>query len=179
MFDSDPNLAILRRVAKKDSTSFEQLYSATSGILFSVAMKMLQNKDLAEEVLQETYVQIWHSASEYQTGRGKVLTWMVSILRYRVLDLIRYNKVRKSEADATPSEDIALEDDNEFLQLNEKELLSRCLGELEGEQHQAIFLAYFKGMSHGEVTTHMDKPLGTIKAWIRRGLQSLQRCLSA
>lgn len=168
-------LRLLREVAKGNQQAFNELYAKTSGQLFAVALKMLRNRESAEEALQEAYVSIWYKADFYKEGTGTVLTWLVSIVRYRALDMLRSKKVRKEEE---LSDDVVGElkaaDQTESQYSIE---IEHCMNELELQQRQAIHLAYFNGLSHSEVKEHLSLPLGTIKSWIRRGLTSLQRCL--
>jgi RNA polymerase sigma-70 factor (ECF subfamily) len=171
-------LALLKKVANGNQQAFNELYSLTSGQLLAVALKMLKNRDSAEEAVQEAYVSIWYKADYYKEGQGTVLTWMVSIVRYRVLDMLRSKKVRKE--DSLSDEDMLEFDspgtnESEVPQYNIK--IENCMNELEQQQRQAIHLAYFNGLTHSEVMAHLGLPLGTIKSWIRRGLTSLQRCL--
>lgn len=168
---------LLCETAEGKKASFARLYKITSGQVYAVVLKMLQNRALAEEATQDAYIKIWHNAGSYQRSKGTVLTWMISIARYRALDLIRHHKVRK---------ETSLEDDDQHigsttamaLPTSENQKLEQCMDELDHQQRQAIHLAYFGGLSHQEVVAHLSSPLGTIKSWIRRGLQSLQRCLS-
>ena len=97
MIDKDALLVLLSATAQGDKQAFTNLYNTTSGQLFAVSLKMLGRRELAEEVLQEAYVKIWHNAAEYQHGKGAVLTWMISIVRYRALDMLRYQKMRKED----------------------------------------------------------------------------------
>jgi RNA polymerase sigma factor (sigma-70 family) len=160
------------------ATGFTHLYNATSSQLFAVSLKMLGRRELAEEALQEAYVKIWHNAAEYQHGKGAVLTWMISIVRYRALDMLRYQKVRKedqiSEEYELPAPDLLIDNGPEV----NKSKLDNCMGELGAQQKQAIHLAYYNGLSHHEVVGYLDIPLGSIKSLIRRGLQKLHRCLA-
>ncbi|MFD2821304.1 sigma-70 family RNA polymerase sigma factor [Paraglaciecola chathamensis] len=173
--EQDPMLSLLSATAQGDKKAFAELYQASSKQLYAVSLKMLKRKELAEEALQEAYVRIWHNASQYRTGKGTVLTWMISIARYRALDILRYHSVRKEEA--LSDNQVAVAPSSEPMTETQQGLLEKCMGSLDVQQRQAIHLAYFNGMSHHEVTAHLDLPLGTIKSWIRRGLQSLQRCL--
>lgn len=175
--ENEQHLALLGAIAQGDKKAFSDLYQSTSKQLYAVSLKMLARKELAEEALQEAYVRIWHNASEYRVGKGSVLTWMISIVRYRALDVLRYNNVRKeSEFDENNNFDIeTIEQVSEAEQL----LLDKCLQQLDAKQRQAIYLAYFNGCSHKEVVKHLNNPLGTIKSWIRRGLMSLQSCLTS
>jgi RNA polymerase sigma-70 factor (ECF subfamily) len=166
---------LLKRVAARNEQAFNELYRLTSGQLFAIALKMLKNRDSAEEALQEAYVSIWYKADYYKEGQGTVLTWMVSIIRYRALDILRSKKVRKEE---DLSDDIMDELDATDTTESVYDIkIEGCMNELEQQQRQAIHLAYFNGLSHSEVVDHLGLPLGTIKSWIRRGLTSLQRCL--
>lgn len=175
--EQDNLLVLLSATAQGDKKAFADLYKITSGQLFAVSIKMLGRRELAEEALQEAYVKIWHNASEYQHGKGSVLTWMVSIVRYRALDMLRYHKVRKEDPLAE-GHDFAEEEMDSAGPDVAKTKLDECMGELDPQQKQAIHLAYYNGLSHHEVVGHLDLPLGTIKSWIRRGLQQLQRCLA-
>ena len=97
MMNNSENLHLLGKIATGDRQAFEQLYTATSSQLYAVSLKILGRKDRAEDTLQEAFIRIWHNAGEYTPGRGTVLTWMISIVRYRAFDLIRYHKVRGEE----------------------------------------------------------------------------------
>ena len=137
--DNDKLLALLSATAVGDKQAFADLYQLTSGQLFAVSLNMMGSHALAEEALQEAYVKIWHNASEYQASKGVVLSWMVSIVRYRCLDSLRYNKVRKeqslddeSHAEQTQPFDIEYEGDAELV---------RCIGQLDEKQRQVIHLA--------------------------------------
>ena len=170
-------LKLLSATAQGNKDAFAELYQQTSGKLYAVSLRLLRRQELAEEAVQEAYVRIWHNAGEYQQGQGTVLTWMISIVRYRAFDMLRYAKVRK-EQELGAHEEAFIDTELESLTPAERKLLDECMDELESQQKQAIHLAYFNGLSHQEVVQHMDSPLGTIKSWIRRGLQSLQRCLA-
>ena len=175
MMDNSENLHLLGKIATGDRQAFEQLYTATSSQLYAVSLKILGRKDRAEDTLQEAFIRIWHNAGEYTPGRGTVLTWMISIVRYRAFDLIRYHKVRGEEE--LQGVEFTANDELQVLSTEQKNELDSCLNELETHQQQAIHLAYFRGLTHQEVTRHIESPLGTTKSLIRRGMQSLKRCL--
>lgn len=173
--EHEEHLRLLGKVAAGDRRAFEALYQATSAQLYAVSMKILIRKELAEDAVQEAFIRIWHNASEYKQGRGTVLTWMISIVRYRALDLLRYHKVRKEDE----LDEASFFNEGEISGLSEtdKKQLDFCLDELESNQKQAIHLAYFCGLTHQEVTQHTGSPLGSTKSLIRRGIQLLKRCL--
>lgn len=172
-------LPLLQQTAKGNNKAFEDLYEKTSAQLFAVALTMLKNKEQAEEALQEAYVRIWYKADYYKVGQGTVLTWMVSIVRYRALDMLRHKKVRQVHSDS--QFDAVLADSGDIKNTDSSDIhtdkIHLCMDELSIQQRQAIHLAYFNGFSHSEVVNHLGSPLGSVKSWIKRGLDSLQRCL--
>jgi len=172
--ENDNLLSLLYDTSQGDKHAFSTLYQQTSGKLFAISLNMLSNRAHAEEVLQDAFIKIWHNASEYNSSKGTVISWMISIVRYRSLDALRYNKVRKEQTMGDDDFDIQSVDIN----YDENTKLVNCIEQLEPQQKQAIHLAYYKGLSHSELVDHIESPLGTVKSWIRRGLTQLQRCLT-
>jgi len=173
----DQYFSLLSATSQGNKQAFAKLYRATSGKLFALCLKILGNKTRAEDALQDAFVKIWYNAGEYQIAKGEVLTWMTSIARYRCLDMLRQAKTRKEQSIEEENE-VKDQDDFNDLTYDKHTKLDDCMNELEEQQKQAIHLAYFKGYSHQEVVQHVDSPLGTVKSWIRRGLQQLQGCLT-
>ena len=174
---------LLGQSALKNQRAFGDLYQLTSAKLYGVALRILRRQDWAEEVLQECYVNIWNHAGDYAMAKSAPLTWMTSIVRNRCLDWLR-----RPQAEATGVEyDIAVEawqDDapgpmESLLAASEAAALARCMQQLESKQRQSIMLAFFHGLSHTELARHMQQPLGTVKTWVRRGLERLKGCLGA
>jgi RNA polymerase sigma factor (sigma-70 family) len=172
--ENDNLLSLLYDTSQGDKHAFSTLYQQTSGKLFAISLNMLSNRAHAEEVLQDAFIKIWHNASEYNASKGTVISWMISIVRYRSLDALRYHKVRKEQTMGDDDFDIQSVDVN----YDENTKLVNCIEQLEPQQKQAIHLAYYKGLSHSELVDHIESPLGTVKSWIRRGLTQLQRCLT-
>ncbi len=174
--------ALLARCALGSQAAFAELYRATSPKLFGVALRILRREDWAEEVLQESYVNVWNHAADYAGAKSAPLTWMTSIVRNRCLDWLR----RPQQETAGEEYDIAVEnwrDENpgpmeQLLASSEAAALARCLDKLEGRQRQSIMLAFFHGLSHSELAAHLKQPLGTVKTWVRHGLARLKRCLA-
>lgn len=179
--NEDELAALLFRVRNGDQAAFAQLYQRTSPTLFAVCRHLLSQRELAEEALQEVYVRIWHSAGEYNAARGSVLTWMTSIARYKAIDLHR-KRARRPEAPLTEARLESIEDDLAGpMQLSmaddDAAALKRCLQLLSEAQQRCLNLAFFQGMTHEEMSRRLERPLGTVKSWIRRGLQELKQCL--
>jgi RNA polymerase sigma-70 factor (ECF subfamily) len=174
--------ALLAQCALRNQAAFAELYRATAPKLFGVAIRILRRQDWAEDVLQECYVSIWNHAADYALARSAPLTWMTSIVRNRCLDWLR----RPHPESGSDEYDIVAEawHDEEsgplerLLAAADASALARCMGQLESKQRQTIALAFFHGLSHSELAAHMRQPLGTVKTWVRRGLERLKGCLS-
>lgn len=175
----DDLMRLLVAVSREDRAAFQQLYQSVASRMFGMCLKLAGQRELAEEALQEAFIQIWHRAREYHTDRGSPLGWMMSIARYRTLDLIRSRNVRHN----TGAEHIdRLADggegplDTSLRNAGEARLVG-CLDELTDVQRDSIVLSYYKGFTHDELALALSSPLGTVKSWIRRGLLALKRCL--
>ena len=175
----------LADVARKDADAFRSLYEATSSKLFGFALRILTKRESAEEVLQESFVSIWNNAASYQAGLAAPMTWMTTIVRNKAFDLLRrVDHTVEIDAD-TFDKDVmdALESADPTpiaaLQLTQdSRALAGCMARLEGLHRQAIAMAFYHDMSHSEVADHMKLPIGTVKTWIRRGLERLRVCLN-
>ncbi|MDX1457837.1 MAG: sigma-70 family RNA polymerase sigma factor [Marinobacter sp.] len=177
--EQDRLLQLLAAVAQQDRHAFEALYRDISGRMFGLCLKLAGQRELAEEALQDAFVRIWHHAGEYHSERGTPLSWMLSIARYRTLDLIRARKVRQNSSDQALE---TLADDREgpldhSLMMAGSAALTGCLEELSTSQRDSILLSYYRCLTHEELAETMNTPLGTVKSWIRRGLLALKRCL--
>lgn len=168
----------LQATAQGDKNAFAQLYKATSGKLFAVSLQLLRRRDWAEDVLQDAFVRIWHNAADYHTDKGTVMTWMISITRYRALDLIKTRQFKAEHIELDPDWHPEAEADQDGLG-KEKVKLDDCMSALDAEHRQSIYLAFVNGLTHKEITCHTGAPLGSVKSWIRRGLARLKRCLEA
>jgi RNA polymerase sigma factor (sigma-70 family) len=175
-------------VARQDASAFRSLYEATSPKLFGFVLRILQKRELAEEVLQESFVNIWNNASSYQSSLAAPMTWMTTIVRNRAFDLLRKlsnGQQHDVEIDAEyfDSDVMSALESGEATPLQALELsqdaaaLASCMSRLEALHRQAMALAFYHDLSHSEVAVQMNLPMGTIKTWIRRGLDKLRTCL--
>ena len=180
--DSGELEQLLGRCAAQDPAALEQLYRRVAGILLAVVLRILRQRDLAEDALQDVFVRIWLQSRQYDKIRGRPLAWMISIARYRAIDLMRARRrvVPLSEEDL-PALSIAGDADTGSSSESSRthSALQRCLEILSAPQQRCLLLAYQEGLSHEAVASSLGQPLGTVKSWIRRGLQSLRRCLES
>ena len=171
---------LLARSALGDRRCFEQLYRATSAQLYGLVLRIVKNHDSANEVLQEAYVKIWKRAGDFRADKAKPMTWLGAIARNQAIDLLRRSANQPKGGPAEELDWVADEAPGPEAQTDQtwqNRALRQCLQQLEGEQQQAVLLAYFRGMTHEELADHMQRPLGTVKSWLRRGLQRLKKCL--
>ncbi len=175
-------------VARQDASAFRSLYEATSPKLFGFVLRILQKRELAEEVLQESFINIWNNASSYQSSLAAPMTWMTTIVRNRAFDLLRKlsnGQQHDVEIDAEyfDSDIMSALESGEATPLQALELsqdaaaLASCMSRLEALHRQAMALAFYHDLSHSEVAEQMKLPMGTVKTWIRRGLDKLRTCL--
>jgi RNA polymerase sigma-70 factor (ECF subfamily) len=178
---------LLAACARKDQGAFSRLYQVTAPKLFGVAVRILKREDWAEEVVQDCFVSVWNHAGSYSAGLSAPMTWLTSIVRNRCLDWLRRPNLEVVLAAADDDAEDPLEamaSDNpgpldELARSADARALADCLGRLEAKQRQAIMLAFFDGLSHSELARHMRQPLGTVKTWVRRGLERLKGCLGS
>nr|WP_229426351.1 sigma-70 family RNA polymerase sigma factor [Pseudoduganella violacea] len=171
--------------ASQDALAFRSLYDATAPKLFGFALRILRKRELAEEALQDSFVTIWHAAGSYQSHLAAPMTWMSTIVRNKALDILRrLDEAVEIDASQFDGEVMqAMQDQDakpdDALQLSdEARSLARCLAMLEARQRQAIGMAFFHELSHSEVAQQLTLPAGTVKTWIRRGLEKLKTCLA-
>ncbi len=184
MAQADELERLLSRVALRDQSALEALYSACAGRLNGIARKLVHDPDLANDVLQETFLQIWHKAGEYRRDLGEPMTWMTSILRYRTLDRLRADQREKKrreqyqEVRALFPESQASSPLSELLNEANGARLGLCLNQLELPRRNAILMAYYYGFSREDIASQLEQPVNTIKSWLRRSLVRLSECLA-
>ena len=172
----------LRRIADGDRSAFADFYDQYSGLLFAIALKVLNDGKEAEDVLQEVFMQIWNKAGAYNPLLGKPASWAVTLTRNKAIDRIRAAQRRfrlieqaAVEADVRPDNSPSA---NEKLHGKENaQLIRSVVAALPADQRRAIELAFFSGLTQDEISQQLQEPLGTIKARIRRGMLKLREKL--
>jgi RNA polymerase sigma-70 factor (ECF subfamily) len=171
---------LLARCALRDRAAFVELYHATSANLNGVALRILKNRQWAEEVLLDAYVKVWQHAGDYEVSRGAAMTWLINIVRNGALDVVRRADYR-AHLDPEPVDeetpDHALRPDDAALVSDELARLRRCLARLSDEQRSTVLLVHHEGYTPVEVAQERGLPLGTVKSWVRRGLLALRECM--
>ena len=175
--------ALLKKAGEGDCVSFEKLYDRLSGLVFSIAVRVLSDPSAAEDVVQDVFIRIWDKAAAYDVSRGKPLTWIVTMTRNKAIDRLRsarrrYRLQDELEREAVIDLDPAGKNSSDEMTDSEKAKMVRsAVMKLSENQRRAIELAFFGGMTQTEIATELCEPLGTIKARIRRGMMDLRDLL--
>lgn len=166
-------------VGRKDPEAFEVLYDRHGGAAYSLSYRIVGDRAAAEEVTQEAFISVWRSGARFDSTRGSVRSWLLSVVRNRAIDFLRS---RAGKAPKLTFDDDAILEQRQAPELTEEEALRRetsaelrgVLAELPGEQSKVIELAYFGGFSHSEIATMLEVPLGTVKGRMRLGLEKIR-----
>jgi len=184
--DAEELAALLQRISLGEREALRVLYARCAPKLFGLALRILVRKDWAEDVLQESFVNIWRHAGDYRPHLAAPMTWMTTIVRNRALDCLRRQHAERVQesvplddtyadvlADHAPGPaDLALAG-------QQARALAECLKRLDPRQREVVTLAYLRDLSHSELAQALCVPLGTVKSWMRRGLERLRACLGA
>ncbi len=170
---------MLGRMALGDKAAFTQLYHATSAKLFGVALRVLNNRAEAEEVLQEVYIKIWHSANRYQVNGLSPMSWLITIARNQSIDRLRTRRAKHDGLDeAAELADTRPGPEALAMAGSDRARILGCMAKLEADRADAVRRAYVEGESYAELAARYAVPLNTIRTWLRRSLIKLKECLS-
>ncbi len=178
-------IVLIDRIARQDEAAFKALYDQCATKLYGLALRVVSQRELAEDVLQEAFMTIWRNAAEYRASLSPPMAWLGLIVRSRGLDLLRRRAAERThltdELDDTLADTL---DANSLTPLDTAQAseqawaLHQCLGQLENKQREVVSLAYVRDLSHSELAQQLRLPLGTVKTWIRRGLDQLRLCMA-
>jgi RNA polymerase sigma-70 factor (ECF subfamily) len=174
---------LIRLIAQAHQDALDEFYDRYNRLVFSVALAIVGDRSVAEEITLDVFVQVWKHAGTYQPDRAKVSTWLIAITRHHAIDILRWQNSRP-EKDTLNWEGISLQDGPAMHNLEElvevtlqREQVREALAELPEEQRKALVLAYFKGLTQAEISEALGQPLGTIKTRIRLAMQKLRKLL--
>ncbi|MEY2861081.1 MAG: hypothetical protein RL392_1539 [Pseudomonadota bacterium] len=178
-------IVLIDRIARQDEAAFKALYDQCATKLYGLALRVVSHRELAEDVLQESFMTIWRNAADYRASLSPPMAWLGLIVRSRGLDLLRRRAAERThltdELDDTLADTL---DSNTPTPLDTAQAseqawaLHQCLGQLENKQREVVSLAYVRDLSHSELAQQLRLPLGTVKTWIRRGLDQLRLCMA-
>ena len=174
-----PDEELLCAIVQGDKQAFASLYDRYSSTLFGFLLRILSSRTEAEDVLQEVFLQVWQQASNYDDTRGRPFTWLVLITRSRAIDRLRAINVQDRTLAKVSSEmeEMAFDVTDDAARSEQCEMVRRALVEIPEEQQQALFYAYFEGLTQAEIAEKTRKPIGTVKTRTRSGLRKLRELL--
>lgn len=172
---------LLEAIQRRDERAIAILYDRYGGIAFGLAYRILGERNVAEDVVQDAFLGVWRRAVSFEPGRGSVRTWLLSIVHHRAIDRLRGVSGR-ARLDA-PIDDfervLSVEDPWGEVEVRvQREVLNKCLADLPEAQRQTIEMAYFSGFTQQEIATQMRVPVGTVKGRLRIGLQKMRSLLA-
>ena len=169
--------SLLQRCAAGDQSAFRALYDAHSGRLYGAALRITRQSSLAADAVHDAFLQAWQNAARFDPERGAADTWLLSLVRYRALDLARRRMREVSGADLPEEADPSPGALADLLARDDAAALHGCLGELDEDRRSLICMAFMDGLTHSELAERIGAPLGSVKSRIRRGLAALRACL--
>lgn len=178
MTDATHIATLLRRVAAQDKAAFAEVYSATSAKLYGIALRILKRRDLADEVVQDTFVRIWQRAGDFDPQKASPISWMCAIARNRALDEVRRKQAASIEDHPEVMEFPGADSGDPLVLGEEAAKLKECLERLDPDKRQMVLLAYCEGASRDELAAKYSEPVNTVKTWLRRSLAQLKGCLA-
>lgn len=170
---------LLQRCGKGDRAAFRRLYDIEAPRLYGVALGITRNSALAEDAVHDALLQVWKNGARFDPDRGSAAGWLIGLVRYRAIDIVRRRKFEASEAEAPEQLDTAPDALDRMVATAEGRALRNCLEALDERKRRAIVLAFVEGLSHAELAERLETPVGTVKSWIRRGLIALKACLES
>jgi RNA polymerase sigma-70 factor (ECF subfamily) len=176
---SDDSAALLQRCGAGDRRAFRSLYEMWGGRLHGIALRITRQASLAADATHDAFVQVWQQAHRFDPARGSAEAFLISLVRYRALDIVRRHAREVPGYEADEVEDESPDALARLVSSSEGAALQRCMSLLEPDRQRLLVMAFVDGLSHGELAERLGAPLGTIKSWIRRSLLSLRECLAS
>jgi RNA polymerase sigma-70 factor (ECF subfamily) len=169
---------LIARCAAQDRAAFRTLYAAWSGRLHGVAMRVTRDPALAADATHDAFVQVWQQAGRFDPAKGEAASWLMTLARYRALDMVRRRGREVLGHEPADEPDLAPDALGQLMSASDGGALHRCLELLSAERRQLVILAFVEGFSHSQLAAKQNLPIGTIKSWIRRSLLGLKECLA-
>ncbi len=182
--DQLDDLRLVQAIAAQDGGALGMLYDRYGRLVYSLALHVLGESNLAEEVTQDVFVQVWSKANQYRPEQGKLISWITGMARHRAIDIYRRIRVRpeghRAEwlGDDPPENEDDLHPEQSVVLIQEQERLRRAIAQLPPDQQEALALAYFQGLSHQQIAEALSQPLGTVKTRLRLAMQKLKQALA-
>ena len=170
--------ALVALVARSDETALAELYDRFGRVAYGLALRIVRDPTLAEDVVQEAFLSVWRSAGRFVAERGKASTWLLTLVHRRAVDLVRREEPRRGEPLEAPAAGAGKATDDEVWLRLRRAQVQEALQQLPDQQREALELAYYGGFSQSELADRLGLPLGTIKSRMFTGLARLRELLT-
>lgn len=171
------SVRLLGRIASGDRDAFRKLYDLHAPRLHAFALRITRQGPLAADAVHDAFLQVWRNADRFNADRGSPTAWLLGLVRYRALDIARRRGREVPDHDMPEPVDEDPDPLQRLLASRDAAALHACLGQLPADRRRLVLLAFVEGLTHGDLALRLAIPLGTVKSWIRRSLQSLRSCL--
>lgn len=171
------DIGLVAKIVQKDQNALAALYQQYGGLVYSLAYRILQQPGLAEEVTQDTFLKVWKQAESWDSTKGKLVSWLLTITRYTAIDYIRQAKRQPQQSEISLEYTVSTSDNMPTVNdpnWADGQLIQSLLKQLPVEQAEVIELAFFRGMTHSDLAEALQLPLGTVKTRLRLGLQKMK-----
>lgn len=170
--------SLMKNIASGDRRAFKNLYERYCPLMLAIAVRIVKRREVAEDIMQDVFVQVWLTANAFDNNLSSPKTWLSHLTRNKAIDWLRARdnqwqseeEITAQQSELTGATDSAIQDD-------ESRRLLHCMKHLPNNQQQSIALAWYQGLSHTDIAQYLNQPTGTIKSWIRRGLEHLKECI--
>ncbi len=169
--------SLLHRCGSGDGHAFRELYDVQSSRLYGVALRLTRHPQLAADAVHDTLLQVWQKAARFDPARGAPEAWLSTLLRYRAIDVMRRTAREDLGAEVPELADPSPDALTALAAREEADQLRTCMEALEPAQRTIVTMAFVEGLSHSQLASKLEAPLGTVKSWVRRALLALRRCL--
>ena len=174
---SSDDIELMQRIARREQLALSDLYQRYGSLIYSLALRVLQNTDLAEEITQDVILEVWHQPQRWDSTKGRLPSWLLTVTRYKSIDRLRKEK-RQLDTNSVDLEDVHYVADSTWQAddpiWQDGQLLRSLMKQLPADQSQAIELAFFQGLTHAQISEVLKLPLGTVKTRVRLGLRKLK-----
>ena len=169
---------LVERVLDRDETALEEIYRAHGGSVKAIARRVLNDDTLAEDVVQDVFVSFWRAPEKFDSNRGALRTYLLTIAHRRAVDVVRSEVARTQREEKQPAPVEVIDLESEIWQRSQSQIVRDAVAELGEDERKAISLAYFSGLTYVEVAKALDEPEGTVKSRIRSGMKKLSTVLA-
>jgi RNA polymerase sigma-70 factor (ECF subfamily) len=178
VYGAPEDSALIERLKRRDPQALAELYDRYGRAAYSLVLRVVRDRAIAEDLVQETFLRVWNRVHAFEAGRGALGPWLLAIARNRAIDHLRSVSARMDrnayELDIREHPSLFVDMEREVLNTDHARMIRKAIAKLSANQQKVIELAYYEGLSQTEMAERMGEPLGTVKTWVRSALKHLR-----